>query len=92
MASKNQRSGKLPSGPYTEPGDTKRFVPLGDNHCYLRDPSNGHTYHLKVDSASFYEKISEITAKYPMDKIKNEVRDLSNRYPNDLWSKVLPKL
>ena len=92
MASKNQRSGKLPSGPYTEPGDTKRFVPLGANHCYLRDPRDGKTYHLKVDSAEFYDKISAITDKFPIDKIKAEVTDLSRRYPNDLWSKVLPKL
>lgn len=91
MASKNQKSGK-PTGPYTEPGDTKRFIPLGDNHCYLRDPRNGNTHHLKIDSPAFYEKLSEITEKYPVEKIKAEISSLSARYPNDLWSKVLPKL
>jgi|LauGreDrversion4_1035100.scaffolds.fasta_scaffold01863_8 hypothetical protein len=59
--SKNQRVAKKPvSGPYVESGDTTRLVPLGAGYCYIRDPRDGRTHHVKVNSTSFQEIMTAI--------------------------------
>lgn len=58
--SKNQRSVKPQTGPYTEVGDSNRIVPLGAGFCYLRDPRDGRTIHVKVDSDRFRQLVEEI--------------------------------
>ncbi len=61
--SKNQRVSRKPiTGPYVEQGDSTRIVPLGAGHCYLRDPRNGRTYHVKTNSERFRELLIEIAA------------------------------
>ena len=91
MAKKNS-GGKPNSGAYSEPADTTRFVPLGADHCYLRDPNNGKTYHLKINSELFFEKIESITTNFPKDKLLKEIKDLAKTYPNDSWGKAYAKL
>jgi hypothetical protein len=78
-ASKNQRRGQKPStSAYTEQGDGTRIVPLGAGFCYLRDPRNGLTYHVKTNSDKFRLLIVEI-ANDPMQtaKIEKELIKLS---------------
>lgn len=92
MAKNMKSSSKPGSASYQEPGDTKRFVPLGGKHCYLRDPRNGNTYHLKVDSEEFWVKVNEIKEVFPVEKLKNEAKEMLRIDPNNNWREVLTKL
>lgn len=89
---KNQKSSKPGSAAYVETGDGKRLVPLGGGHCYLRDPRNGKTYHLKVESVELVEKIMEISEVYQIEKIKGEIKHLSKVNPENKWVELLEKL
>jgi len=86
--SKNQRSAKKPvSGPYVEPSDTSRFVPLGGGYCYIRDPRDGRTHHVKVNSISFQEILNTIGSVESVEnRLTTELRKLAtnaNRFGSE---------
>lgn len=59
----------------------KRIIPLADGTwCYLVDPLNGRYTHLKVDSASFDERLAEqraISAAYEQ-RLRRELAALAH--------------
>lgn len=80
--SKNQRVSKKPStGPYVEQAGTTRLVPLGAGHCYLRDPRDGRTHHVKVGSPRFRELMTEVAAVTGVEaRLTTELSGLAARY------------
>lgn len=88
--SKNSRTIAKPAGAYSEQGDMKRFVALGAGHCYLNDPRNGKTLHLKVNSEAFNTAIADIAATgYDMTKVYAEMEALAVKYPDVPWAAAL---
>ena len=84
--SKNNRKLIPSGGAYTEIGDPKRFVPLGDSHCYMRDPRSPKTHHVKVGSEAFYALLDEFNAALGSEKLLIELDSLARRFPTVKWA------
>jgi hypothetical protein len=85
----NRRVLAKPAGAYTEAAQTARFVPLHAGMTYMRDPRNGMTHHVKVNSERFNELLAEFIGVVGKDRIAAELDTLSRRYPADGWAIAL---
>lgn len=85
----NRKIAVKPNGPYTEQGYTSRFVPLQAGYAYLRDPRDGKTHHVMVNSERFNTLLEEFIQTIGKDRIVTELEGLSRRFPADGWSTAL---
>ena len=91
----NKNNRGVPSkqgGPYTEAGQLSRFVPLHAGYCYMRDPRNGKTFHVKVNSERFDTLLDEFVTSIGKERLVSEIEGLSRKYPGDGWDKALRRL
>lgn len=60
-ARKNQQKGKGSERSFIPSPDVNRIISLGGGtHAYILDPTNGKTYHVKVDSDRYRELVETL--------------------------------
>jgi hypothetical protein len=91
-SSKNNRRLNPASGPYTEIGAITRFVPLGANHCYMRDPRAPKSHKVIVGSEQFDTLVDEFVEVVGKDKILVELDKLELTHPGYGWGKTAKRL
>lgn len=92
QTSKNNRRLIPSAGAYTEVGEAARLVPLGDNHCYMRDPRAPKTYHVKVNSEQFNTLLDEFIGAVGKEKILRELDHLNRTNPQHGWHVAAKRL
>jgi hypothetical protein len=93
--SKNARTGTVPGTSHrdaTEVGHITRFAPLGDNFCYLFDPRNGKTHHVKVNSEQFWTIMDEVSPKLNAAVLLDEARLAQSKADTPQWAAVVARL
>ncbi len=91
-SSKNNRKLIPTSGPYKETGDITRFVPLGANHCYMRDPRGALNHNVLVGSERFETLVDEFVEVLGKDKIVSDLEKMERNYPGYGWAKTAKRL
>jgi|LauGreStaDraftv2_3_1035109.scaffolds.fasta_scaffold190552_1 hypothetical protein len=94
MASTSKNNRKLiPSGGgYVEVGEPSRLVPLGANHCYMRDPRSPRIHHVKVNTEQFNTLLDEFITVVGSTKILAELDRLSRTHPAHGWALVAQRI
>ena len=72
---------------YIPSGDVARIVPLGGGtHAYILDPRNGRTVRVAVASEKFVEVLGALDEAGFGDRMRRDLADLANRYPQGGWA------
>lgn len=78
---------------YTASGDAARILPLGGGtHAYLLDPRDGRTLRLSVSSESFVEVLSALVRSGHGERVRRDLADLVDRYPDGGWKHATARL
>ena len=73
--------------------DAPRIVPLGGGtHAYILDPRDGKTRRFKVASDEFFGALSTLEEAGHGDRMRRDLVDLANRYPQTGWSQAIARL
>jgi len=73
--------------------DAPRIVPLGGGtHAYVLDPRDGKTRRFKVASDEFFGALATLQEAGHGDRMKRDLVDLANRYPQTGWSQALARV
>jgi len=73
--------------------DAPRIVPLGGGtHAYILDPRDGKTRRYKVASDEFFGALTTLEEAGHGDRMKRDLVDLANRYPQTGWSQAVARL
>ena len=73
--------------------DAPRIVPLGGGtHAYILDPRDGKTRRFKVASDEFFGALATLQEGGHGDRLKRDLVDLANRYPQTGWSQALARV
>jgi hypothetical protein len=73
--------------------DAPRIVPLGGGtHAYILDPRDGKTRRFKVASDEFFGALATLEEAGHGDRMKRDLVDLANRYPQTGWSQAVSRL
>ena len=73
--------------------DAPRIVPLGGGtHAYILDPRDGKTRRFKVASDEFFGALATLDEAGHGDRMKRDLVDLANRYPQSGWSQALSRV
>jgi hypothetical protein len=73
--------------------DAPRIVPLGGGtHAYILDPRDGKTRRFKVASDEFFGALTTLEEAGHGDRMKRDLVDLANRYPQSGWSQALARV
>ena len=73
--------------------DAPRIVPLGGGtHAYVLDPRDGKTRRFKVASDEFFGALATLDEAGYGDRMKRDLLDLSNRYPQSGWSQAVARI
>ncbi len=77
----------------TEIGGISRFTTLGDGFCYIADPRNGKSYHVKINSERFWEILDELDGKVTKESLRQHAQREADKNPtHEIWPVVLEKL
>jgi hypothetical protein len=73
--------------------DAPRIVPLGGGtHAYILDPRDGKTRRFKVASDEFFGALANLEEAGYGDRMKRDLVDLANKYPQTGWSQALARV
>lgn len=73
--------------------DAPRIVPLGGGtHAYILDPRDGKTRRFKVASDEFFGALATLEDAGHGDRMKRDLVELANRYPETGWSQAVSRL
>ena len=73
--------------------DAPRIVPLGGGtHAYILDPRDGKTRRFKVASDEFFGALATLDEAGHGDRMRRDLIDLANRYPQTGWSQAIARL
>jgi hypothetical protein len=73
--------------------DAPRIVPLGGGtHAYILDPRDGKTRRFKVASDEFFGALATLDEAGHGDRMRRDLIDLANRYPQSGWSQAISRL
>jgi len=73
--------------------DAPRIVPLGGGtHAYILDPRDGKTRRFKVASDEFFGALATLDEAGHGDRMRRDLVDLANRYPETGWSQAIARL
>src|ERR1044071_1933595 len=73
--------------------DAPRIVPLGGGtHAYILDPRDGKTRRYQGASDAFFRALTPLEEAGHGDRMKRDLVDLANRYPQTGWSQAVARL